>query len=437
MPSPSTAPARKGLLSALFGRRPAAKPISTMGELLVALGARPMTTDVLSRSTEPTVRAHVKPQAGEDAGLLAIAFSASISAADVRLQLRSRDGSVLDEVVGGPGEIEAVLFMPPGPAVLVARTAEGRKADAVLTGEAIWAFPPEALTPGRLAVVGDLNKPFDWSEAYLPPKPADAGGRLRARLFRDMTAAHAIPTVGGKQVLLEPGDELSRAVFITGFYEPESMAAISQILPKGGVFVDVGAHCGMFTLLAADKVGPEGKVVAFEPSKREYDRLIANVELNGLRNVITSTAAVAEVAGEVRLLIAEAGHAGHNTTSKRFAYPAVRLAEAVDVPAVTLDAFFLQHGLDRCDVIKMDIEGGELPALKGAVGILQKHRPTLVLETFEKAMAANETTTGALTGWLAEQGYQFRDIDPRTGRISKAWTDQPDVSKNVVAIPKR
>ena len=436
MATTSPADPAKGFLASLLRKTPA-DPMAALAAQLNKLGATRLAPEALVKSSEPTVLATLDATALEGVEIVAVAFSVTTLAPGTRIQLRGRDGSIIDELSTGEVRTDAVLFMPPVRAVLVARTAEGRLAEAALEAEALFGFPSTALTAATLAVVGDLSKPFDWSEAYLPPKLSDVGGRLRTRYFKEMTAAHAIPTVGGLSVLLEPGDELSRAVFVTGFYEPESMAAIRSVLPKGGVFVDVGAHCGMFTLLASSLVGPKGKVLAFEPSRREHERLVANIELNKLTNVITSTSAVADAAGEARLLIAEAGHAGHNTTSKRFAYPAVRLAEAVTVPTVTLDEAFAQHGLDRCDVIKMDIEGGELPALKGAVGILAKFRPTLVLETFEKAMAANETSTGALTGWLAEHGYTFRDIDPTTGKIKAGWVDEPTVSKNVVAIPKR
>ena len=431
---------RKGL-GALFGSLfraapPAADPAEAVRAALPALGAHAHGPGALERSAEPTVLATLDPAGLAEADLLAVAFSVEV-AESTRIQLRGRDGQVIDEFTAAPGRTDTALFTPPARVSLVARSLEGRLANATLGTLDLFVFPTGAATPDKLAVVGDLSKAFDWSEAYLPPKPHDVGGRLRARRFQELTAPAPIPTVGGMQVLLEPGDELSRAVFITGYYEPESMAAISSVLPKGGVFVDVGAHCGMFTLLASSLVGPQGKVLAFEPSRREYDRLTANIALNGLTNVIASPCAVAAEAGEVQLLIAEAGHAGHNTTSKRFAYPAVKLAEAVNVPTLTLDGFFAEHGLDRCDVIKMDIEGGELPALKGAVGVLRRFRPTLVLETFEKAMAANDTSTGALTAWLSDHGYVFRDIDPRTGRIKPGWTDEPEVSKNVVAVPRR
>lgn len=435
MPAPVQPAARKGLFGALFRKAPA-QPLAGLKAQLRGLGAEPAAGEPVTRSAEPTVLAKIEAAAPADVDLLALAFAVTVEADDIRIQLRARDGSVIDGFTASAGRSETVLFMPPGRAVLVARTPEGRKAKATLEAEALFAFPPGTATPARLAVVGDLTRPFDWSGAYLPPRADDAGGRLRARLFKDMTTAHTIATVGGLQVLLEPGDELSRAVFVTGFYEPESMAAIRALLPPGGVFLDVGAHCGMFTLLASSLVGPTGKVIAFEPSRREYERLIANIDLNALQNVVTSTAAVADQVGETTLLIAEPGHSGHNTTSRRFTWD-VRLAEAVTAPTVTLDAFFLQHGLDRCDVIKMDIEGGSLQALKGAAGVLAKHRPTLILETFEKAMASNDTSTAALVRWLSEQGYAMRDIDRKTGKIKPGWVDEPTVSKNVAAVPQR
>ena len=426
--------ALKALLAATSPAAPT-PPVETRSPL-EALGAAVLSEALIGSSPEPTVLAVLDVAQETAVELFCVAFGVT-TPVDARVQLRDRDGSVIDEIVVAPGRTDTVLFAPRTRAVLVARTLEGRMAKgAAVEDVRLYGFSEGAAAPDRVAVVGDLKKRFDWSEAYLPPRPGDLAGRLRARMFKDLPAAAPVPMVGGASILLEPGDELSRALFITGYYEPETMAAIGALLPKGGVFVDVGAHCGVMSLYAAKCVGPTGRVVAFEPSAREYERLVANVALNGLDNVILSTAAVADVAGRASLLVAEAGHAGHNTTSKRFAYPAVKVAEIADVETVTLDAVFAREDLKRCDVIKMDIEGGELPALKGALEILTTHRPKLILETFDRAMDANETSVDALRTWLEGHGYELRDIDLNTGAILPTWTDQPGVSKNVVAMPK-
>jgi FkbM family methyltransferase len=69
-------------------------------------------------------------------------------------------------------------------------------------------------------------------------------------------------------------------------------------LREGDVVVDIGANLGAFTVLAASRVGASGRVYAYEPDPRTCERLVANVRLNGLKNVVVENAAVGAAAGE-------------------------------------------------------------------------------------------------------------------------------------------
>ena len=271
-----------------------------------------------------------------------------------------------------------------------------------------------------------------WS--YLPPGPEDTAGRLRERAFALMATPTPVPWLDDLTILLEPGDELSRVLSVTGLYEPETMVALRRLLPKGGTFVDVGAHCGIFTLFAAHCVGPSGLVVSFEPSLREFMRLNANIALNHLDQVEVHPVAVTDNPGVIRLRIAEASHAGHNTLAARFAYDSVQLDRVIDVDATTLDSAL--KDLARCDVIKLDIEGSELRALTGAVRSIARLRPALVLEVFDVALAGLGASVAELMAWLTDHGYVPYDIDLATGNLLPAVTSWASgISKNMIALP--
>jgi Protein-L-isoaspartate(D-aspartate) O-methyltransferase (PCMT) len=80
-------------------------------------------------------------------------------------------------------------------------------------------------------------------------------------------------------------DHVQSRIFFFGLYEPVECYVVSKFLRPGMTFVDAGANVGQYTLLAAQAVGPTGKVISFEPVPRNYERTCAHVRQNGLGNV--------------------------------------------------------------------------------------------------------------------------------------------------------
>ena len=270
-----------------------------------------------------------------------------------------------------------------------------------------------------------------WPRAYGAPPPNDSLARLREHLFARLQSPVLVPLLGSLKLWLEPGDELSRAVLLSGLYEPETLLAVEALLPQGGTFVDVGANCGLITAFAARRAA---EILAFEPSPREFARLQANLAANGIIHAATHQAALAEAPGTVTLRLAEAGHAGHNTIGAAFAYQGVATETLHEVPATTLNAALA--GLQRCDLIKMDIEGAELRALQGADKALARLRPALILEVFDQALAGCGATEADLLAWLHAHAYEARELDPATATFAAPARPQPGISRNIIALPR-
>jgi len=154
-------------------------------------------------------------------------------------------------------------------------------------------------------------------------------------------------------------------------YEPHVTAEIRRCLLPGGVFVDLGANLGYFTLLAAARVGARGRVIAFEPNPRNCDLLRHSIDANGFAHVELHPCAVAEQ--ERRLMLDTQG-----TTSTGLVVDPVPGGGKPLVQAVALDDTLRDVG--RVDLIKMDIEGGEPRALRGMPNLLRTHRPIIVTE---------------------------------------------------------
>jgi len=149
---------------------------------------------------------------------------------------------------------------------------------------------------------------------------------------------------------------------LAGTYERDTVRALQDILLPGMTLVDLGAHLGYFSLIAATCVGPSGRVYAFEPQPEIYDLLVTNIEVNDLQSIIRpARKAVSNTAGTLPLFLGtrDSGEASFYHT------PGGSSSESVVVEVTTLDAFCAQQGWPPVHVIKMDIEGAEMMALEG------------------------------------------------------------------------
>jgi FkbM family methyltransferase len=227
-------------------------------------------------------------------------------------------------------------------------------------------------------------------------------------------------------------DEHTKSIFLTGQYEPNQFAFLDQNLHGGMVFVDVGANLGLYSLFASKKVSDSGTVLALEPSSREYERLRRNISYNGLANVRTLQIAASDHAGEAELLIAEAGHAGHNTLGD-FGYDA-RLLHKERVGLQRLDTLAENEKLSRVDIIKMDVEGAELFALRGAQETIAKYRPILMLELSDRTLRLQGCNSREIWELLTGWGYKLFEYDGNSGLpVSAAFKEYFD-GENIIAV---
>lgn len=132
---------------------------------------------------------------------------------------------------------------------------------------------------------------------------------------------------------------------------------ISKTLRPGDVVLDLGANIGLFTLLYARQVGPNGRVHAFEPGVQSFALLQTNAAINGYSNVTLYNKAVADQDGQAKFLLCTTGD-----SDNRLMDNSGEQREEIDIEVVRLDTLF---GPNRVDFIKMDIQGAELLAMKG------------------------------------------------------------------------
>jgi len=180
------------------------------------------------------------------------------------------------------------------------------------------------------------------------------------------------------------------AGYAVGVAEPEVQEALQRLVRPGDVVYDVGASIGFITVICARLVGPAGRVVAFEPSRRALERLRRNVALNDFANVTVVDAAVGDRVGELRM---------HDTAG--LVWGSVAEDGGVAVRSTTLDAE-IAGGLVPPRVVKIDIEGFEVHALAGMARTLADHRPVVLCET--------HGTGEEVRAVLAGHGYDVRAL---------------------------
>ncbi|MEZ5070825.1 MAG: FkbM family methyltransferase [Bacteroidales bacterium] len=231
------------------------------------------------------------------------------------------------------------------------------------------------------------------------------------QLFRDLSLRCRYD--GRFPMEVEVGEWIQQHVFFFGIYDEPGIRFVESRLGPGDVFLDVGANLGWFSLPAGAAVDPEsgGLVHAFEPVRAVYDRLVDHLEQNGMGHVHPHRLAVGRTAGQAKLYLSGPENIGMSSLYRHDG----ESGRVERVELVSLDAFAAEEGLERVDLVKLDIEGGELPALKGMAGILERFRPDLLVEVSSTVLAGREEEGEEIFRFLHERGYDSFVLDHRGG----------------------
>ncbi|QDA62300.1 FkbM family methyltransferase [Hymenobacter jejuensis] len=228
----------------------------------------------------------------------------------------------------------------------------------------------------------------------------------------------------GLTLHLHLGDWIQQNLYFLGAYEAREIAFLERYLKPGDVVFDVGANIGLHTLVAAKMVGPKGKVYAFEPFRQNFEHLQAHIQLNGLTNVVAAELAVSDTDGPLDFFAPPPNNSGMGS----------RYSQAVGsrpqvVQAVALDRYAAD--LPALNLVKIDIEGGELLALRGMRNLLATHKPKVVMEIDRSILQNAQLSDNEIVGFMAALGYHMQFITP-SGHLSKAAL--ADSSTNFVFV---
>lgn len=203
----------------------------------------------------------------------------------------------------------------------------------------------------------------------------------------------------------------SMRLSIVGVYEPTTVKLLQKKVKKGDTVIDIGAHIGYYTLLAARRVGNKGKVYAFEPNKDNQRLLIKNLTANGYKNVEIIDKAVAEKPSKAKLFLSDVSTGMHSLINIDDS------KESTIVDITSIDDFFGKK-VPKVSVIKMDIEGGEYAATKGMRKLVKKNKNITLFTEFSPFVIkkSGKSPIGFLN-LLKKYGFELYSVDEMNGEV--------------------
>ena len=178
------------------------------------------------------------------------------------------------------------------------------------------------------------------------------------------------------KIKLRLRDWIQQQIYFFGFYDERGILFIKSHLKSGDTFIDIGGNIGAYTLIAAKIVAKKGSVIAFEPVSRVRNRLMENVQLNNFQQVLIEPLAVFDSNTELELHISNEENFGMSSIHAHDENSGI----TEKVKAIRLDDYLLNNEIRQVDLIKIDIEGAELFALKGMKTTLEQFKPIVLIE---------------------------------------------------------
>jgi FkbM family methyltransferase len=220
---------------------------------------------------------------------------------------------------------------------------------------------------------------------------------------------------------------------LVGEYETTERKFVKKLLRRDMTVVDVGAHHGLYTLLASKCVGWHGRVVAIEPSPRERGRLERHLRLNGSSNVELISCAAGEDAGEEELYVVDQFNDGCNSLRPPATPEPVR---TIRVQVRRLDDILSDLEISKVDFMKLDVEGAELSVLYGALKLLNRRsRPAMLVEVQDLRTRPWGYAAREILQFLIRMDYDWFAIAAK-GALLPISCDEETYDANLVALPR-
>jgi FkbM family methyltransferase len=191
-----------------------------------------------------------------------------------------------------------------------------------------------------------------------------------------------------------------------GFEETE-IQFLKDTLKEGDYFLDIGANIGLFSLYAAEKVGPSGKVIAFEPAPDTFQKLSENVQINNFANVELHNLGVSDQVAKIPFFVSQNGYDAWNSFGN-LTNKSQTIATEVDVKP--LDNLLSTIDVAKIKLVKIDVEGWEKFVLLGGEQFFRAQNPLVMMEFTESTCFEVGYMVQELYDIMETYGYRWYEL---------------------------
>ena len=259
----------------------------------------------------------------------------------------------------------------------------------------------------------------------VPAGPDIYWGMIQKKIRSTITSKNSVKIINFKWVSNSDNQEINLSLDSNEFtqkmmlnyfekgqvYESEIFQLISRFLEVNDCFIDIGAHIGYYSVLAAKIVGSKGKVFAFEPELSNHQKTLENITLNHLNNIKLFNLAVGSETKQTQIFVNQdndGGHALWDVGKHPFNKKSLNNQTMQNTQLSTLDNILSQAGnITNLKIIKIDTEGGELDVVKGAVNTIRKYDvPYIICEINRFGLQQMGTNETELREFMNSLGYE-------------------------------
>jgi FkbM family methyltransferase len=236
---------------------------------------------------------------------------------------------------------------------------------------------------------------------------------------------------GGAHIRLDLNEHVERWIYFFGAYEKSTVRWFASFLRPGMTFLDVGAHVGQYSLIAAKNMGALGRVHSFEPNPTTFHRLSANLALNVFETLTPHNLALSDSVGAATLYIPK-----HDNRGEASMQACDKDVDQATVASTTLDEWSKTADLgtpQRVDIIKIDVQGFEAKVVTGARSVLKRFRPVVLCEFEERWLRLAGSSSVELKELFRGLGYSVNRIV--AGRLAPVAMDDVHDFENLVLTP--
>jgi FkbM family methyltransferase len=207
--------------------------------------------------------------------------------------------------------------------------------------------------------------------------------------------------------IASPKDAMEKAL-VYGWKEKKEADRFLSFIRPGMTVFDVGSNLGTYSMLAARRVGPNGRVHAFEPTPRVAAKVERNAQLNGFDNIIINQVAVSSEPGMVTFYTHEEDDRNSMGAASE---------TKISVPATTLDLYVQNAAVAKVDAMKIDAEGAEVLAFRGGERLLagEGAPDVILLEVSPEALSLMGSTPAELNAILRGHRYDLETLAEHEG----------------------